>query len=420
MSGFSSSWLWSRLAAGGWWLGLCLAAALAHAQTTTPPSLHPASAPAPLDVADIGHKLYSRIPAHDSLGLQRGRHMLLLVPVVGYSQQTGGVAELAVNLAYQRPQANVSTVVGAAEYTLNDQLIFTLTSSLWAPNNAWNFVGDWRVMHYPQSTYGLGMFTSTTGGVVSMDYEYLRFYQTAFRRIVPNWYIGLGYQLDDHWSIVSRNTRREVTTISRYSYGVSGRSISSGPVISVLHDGRANAINPQSGYYLNAQFRPNFKALGSDTNYQSVLLDARLYLHPSPSSPNILALWSYSAFTLTGNPPFLDLPATGWDTYSNLGRGFIQGRFRGKNLLYSEAEYRFGITHNSLLGGVVFANAQSVTELSVVRGQVQDGTFEKVVPAVGAGLRLNLNKASRTNLAIDYGFGFDGSHGISLNLGEVF
>jgi hypothetical protein len=51
---------------------------------------------------------------------------------------------------------------------------------------------------------------------------------------------------------------------------------------------------------------------------------------------------------------------------------------------------------------------------------VEDGPFEKVAPAVGGGLRLSLNKASRTNLAIDYGFGMDGSRGLSLNLGEVF
>lgn len=125
-------------------------------------------------------------------------------------------------------------------------------------------------------------------------------------------------------------------------------------------------------------------------------------------------------FTLGGNPPFLDLPSTGWDTYSNTGRGFIQGRFRGKNLVYGEAEYRFGLSRNGLLGGVVFANAESVTELKVVRGVVENGRFEKVVPAVGAGLRLNLNKSARTNLAVDYGFGLDGSRGLALNLGEVF
>ncbi|WP_232341343.1 BamA/TamA family outer membrane protein [Hymenobacter ginkgonis] len=403
--------------------GGALLSLLAHAgwaQAPTPLLGQPASALPPLDVADVAHHFYGRLPPHDSLGLRPGHHVLLLVPVVGYSQQTGGVAEVALNLAFRRPAANVSTVVGAAEYTLHQQLIFTLTSSVWAPSNTWNFVGDWRLMRYPQSTYGLGMYTSTTGGVVSMDYKYLRLYQTAFHRIAPDWYAGLGYQLDDHWDIVSRNSRREVATISRYSYGVAGESRSSGPVFSLLHDSRGNAINPQGGYLLNAQYRPNLQALGSDTNYQSLLLEGRLYLHPSPSSPNILALWSYNALTLRGNPPFLDLPATGWDMYGNTGRGFIQGRFRGKNFVYGEAEYRFGLTRNRLLGGVVFTNAQSVTELNVVRGRVEDGQFEKVVPALGGGLRLSLNKASRTNLAIDYGFGLDGSHGLSLNLGELF
>ncbi|MGI4734506.1 MAG: BamA/TamA family outer membrane protein [Janthinobacterium lividum] len=391
-----------------------------RAQVATSPGLHPATAPAPLDVADVAHRLYPRLPAHDSAGLGPGHHVLLLVPVVGYSQQTGGVGEVALNLAFRRPAANVSTIVGAAQYTLRQQLIFTLTSSLWHSDNDWNFVADWRGMRYPQSTYGLGMYTSTSGGVVSMDYKYLRLYQTAFRRVAPAWYLGVGYQLDDHWDIVSRNSRREVASISRYSYGVSNRSTSSGPVVSLLHDNRGNAINPQGGYFLNAQFRPNLKALGSNTNYQSLLLEGRLYLHPSPRSRNILALWSYNALTLKGNPPFLDLPATGWDMYGNTGRGFIQGRFRGKNLVYGEAEYRFGLSRNQLLGGVVFANAQSVTELSVMHGRVEDGPFEKVAPALGGGLRLRLNKASRTNLAIDYGFGLDGSHGLSLNLGEVF
>ena len=413
------SFLRRKLGRTGSLAGLCLLAHLSQGQTLASPP-NAANVPAPIDIADVAHHLYARVPAHDSASLQHGHRALLLVPVVGYSQQTGGVAELALNLAFQQPAANVSTVVGAAEYTLHNQLIFTLTSSLWSANNTWNFTGDWRVMRYPQSTYGLGIFTSTTGGVVSMDYKYLRFYQTAFRRVAPAWYLGLGYQLDDHWDIVSRNSRREVATISRYSYGVEGRSTSSGPVISVLHDNRSNAINPQGGYYLNAQFRPNLKALGSNTNYQSLLLEGRFYLHPAPNSPNILALWSYNALTLSGNPPFLDLPATGWDMYGNTGRGFIQGRFRGKNLLYGEAEYRFGITRNRLLGGVAFGNAQTVSELNVVKGRVENGTFQKVVPALGGGLRLNLNKVSRTNLAVDYAFGLDGSHGLSLNLGEVF
>ncbi|WP_332369508.1 hypothetical protein [Spirosoma telluris] len=43
-----------------------------------------------------------------------------------------------------------------------------------------------------------------------------------------------------------------------------------------------------------------------------------------------------------------------------------------------------------------------------------------MVPAVGGGIRIKMNKISRTNLSVDYGFGMDGSHGLFFNLGEVF
>ncbi|WP_460608356.1 BamA/TamA family outer membrane protein [Hymenobacter terrigena] len=388
-------------------LALALSSALTAQAQDAPPL------PASADIVDVARLAFPRLPAHDSLSMQHGQKALLVVPVLGYTQQTGGIAQLAFSLAFARPAANVSTVLAGAAYTANDQLIITATSSIWLPDNRWYFVGDWRLMRYPQSTYGLGMYTSTTDRVVSMNYNYLRVYESALRRVAPAWYAGLGYQLDYHWDIVSRNSFREVSRISRYRFGVEGASVSSGPVLALLHDSRANAINPQGGEYLSTQLRTNLKKFGSTTASEMLLIDARTYLHPSPRSTNILAFWSYNAITIAGNPPFLDLPSTGWDTYSNTGRGFIQGRFRGDDLLYGEVEYRYGITRNHLLGGVVFANAQSVTEQESRR-------FEKVVPAVGAGLRVRLNKVANTNLAIDYGFGADGSNGLSLNLGEVF
>ena len=82
-------------------------------------------------------------------------------------------------------------------------------------------------------------------------------------------------------------------------------------------------------------------------------------------------------------------------------------------MLYLESEYRFGITGNGLLGGVVFANAQSFTEPGANR-------FTYVQPGYGLGLRVSLNKFSRTNLCIDYGWGTHGSRGFFVNLGEVF
>ena len=82
-------------------------------------------------------------------------------------------------------------------------------------------------------------------------------------------------------------------------------------------------------------------------------------------------------------------------------------------MLYGEAEYRFQLTHNGLLGGVVFANVQSFSEQNT-------NTFQTVAPGWGLGMRLKLNKFSRTNVALDYGWGLNGSGGVFVNLGEVF
>lgn len=378
------------------------------------PLLSGRQTPPQQDIADLAGRWFPRLPItpHDSSSLREGKRFVLIIPQIGYTLQTRGLAAVLVNSPFRMANANMSSVTGQLSYTQNHQVILTATSSIWSQRNRYLWTNDWRLMHYPQATYGLGMYTSTDR-VINMDYAYFRFYQSLLRRMAPNLYGGLGYHLDLHWNIDSYNSRREVTRISRYENGVEGRSVSSGPIVQLVYDNRKNAINPAGGLYVSATFRANMSALGSDNTYQSALVEARKYVHLPGNSDNILAFWSYNALTLSGDPPFLDLPSTGWDNTGNVGRGFIQGRFRGKNLLYAETEYRFHLTADRLLGGVVFANAQTVTELTSRR-------FEKVVPAIGAGLRIKMNKVSHTNLSIDYGFGFDGSKGLFFNLGEVF
>lgn len=360
-------------------------------------------------------------PERDTLKLQRGQPLVWVLPQIGYSPQNGFLAQVLGNVAFRRPGANVSTLVSTLAYTQNNQQLWTNTLNYWLPNNAWNLTADVRLMHYPQATYGLGTLTNTDR-VVNMDYEYLRTYATLLRHLAPNFYGGIGLQLDLHWDIQSYDARHERVSISRYAYGVTGRSVSFGPTITLLYDNRPNSINALSGFYANAVFRKNAVRLGSGQSWQSILLDMRKYVPLFRNkSETTLALWSYSFLNISGNPPFLDLPATGWDTSNNTGRGYIQGRFRGKNLLYTEAELRFGITANRLLGGVVFVNAQTVSEPDRTLTQTAPAfRFDHVVPAAGLGLRLRMNKLSRTNLAIDYGIGTNGSHGLYFNLGEVF
>jgi hypothetical protein len=153
--------------------------------------------------------------------------------------------------------------------------------------------------------------------------------------------------------------------------------------------------------------------MGSDNDWQSLIIEFRKYLKFPASSNNILAFWSYNWLTPSGKPAYLDLPSTGWDPRVNVGRGYIQGRYKGENLLYFEGEYRFPLTQNHLLGAVIFSNIQSVSEWP-------SNQFKAIRPGVGAGIRIKMNKYSNTNLALDYGFGTGGSQGVFVNLGEVF
>ena len=111
------------------------------------------------------------------------------------------------------------------------------------------------------------------------------------------------------------------------SLRVSGRSVSSGQGLQLLYDSRHNSINPSGGVYANVVFRANMSPLGSDNTYQSLLIEARKYIHLSKWSDNILAFWSYNALTLSGNPPFLDLPSTGWDSSNNWAGGIFRAVF---------------------------------------------------------------------------------------------
>ena len=116
---------------------------------------------------------------------------------------------------------------------------------------------------------------------------------------------------------------------------------------------------------------------------------------------------------LSGTAPYLDLPATGSDGRS--ARGYSDGRYRGQHLMYGEMEYRGTLTSNGLLGYVAFLNTTTVDDVDAGKK-----LFDDFAPGAGFGLRVLLNKHSRTNLTADYGWGKEGSRGLYLGIQEAF
>lgn len=246
-----------------------------------------------------------------------------------------------------------------------------------------------------------------------MEFKLSRWYATVFRRTSGPVYVGLGYHYDDYAEIVDeRAVLGESTPFTEYTGSAVTRTRASGVSLNLLGDTRDNIVNPSGGYYLSGAFRDYLKSLGSDENWQEWWTEVRLYAKLPQSSRNVLAFWIYSWFTF-GSAPYLDLPAVGWDTYGRGGRGYLQGRSRGLNQIYLEAEYRLRLTRDGLLGAVGFVNLMATTD-------PESQVFGRVDRGGGVGLRIKFNKRSNTNLSIDHGWGEVGSRGWFMGMTEVF
>ena len=364
------------------------------------------------DLSDVLRSILKKPSSPDTLPVTvTSKPVFSVVGAVGYTLQTRLAATISGNVAFQLTDAKVSTITGSTVYTQNKQFYVPVLSSIWTKHDKFNFVGDFRFYKYPQSTFGLGSHSSIEDED-PMDYTYFRFYEYALTKIKGNFFGGVGYILDHRWNISHKGNKNG--TVSDYAeYGTSTRTTSSGITLNALYASRDNPINAAKGIYGSLQIRNNFTALGSNSNWKSLILDMRKYFTFPRKSQNVLAFWSYDWLIIKGKPPYLELPSNGWDTYSCTGRGYIQGRFRGTQMVYFETEYRFRISANGLFGGVVFVNGQSFS-------REQGSRLETIQPGYGAGIRLKVKKESKTNLCFDYGFGMQGSKGLFISIGEYF
>ena len=371
------------------------------------------------EIRKLNHKKKLVVPKSDTTIITKkdtitSRPVKSFIPAVGYTLTSGLAFTLSGNIAFRlAPNTRISTITASAAFTLKKQFTLPIESNIWSKNGEYLFVGDYRFYKYPQSTFGLGS-NSNINNEDPMNYIYARFYETVLRHIAGNLYLGAGYIIDYHGNIAEQgNTNGTPSDYKAYNLPATNHSTSSGITVNGLFDSRDNSINASRGYYAAFQYRDSYRDLGSTSGWRSLILDLRHYIRFPEGSNNVLALWSYDWLVLSGKPPYLDLPATSWDPYSSTGRGYIQGRFRGAQMVYGEAEYRYRISANGLFGGVIFANAESFS--------AAPGTcLQSIQPGIGPGIRIKLNKVSKTNVCIDYGFGREGSRGLFVNVGELF
>jgi hypothetical protein len=372
---------------------------------------------AKIDLIDIARSIVN-IPTRTVSDNEKKRFYFSFLPISSAGGTNGKMFITSTTAAFylgDRRTTYLSSLNFTPYFNFKGRYGLPISSNIWLRDNSYNIVGDTRLLVYPQYTWGLGG-GQPSGNKFLVDYKYVRFYQSALKRITSYFFAGIGYYLDYYIDIESDDgTNKNLRQFTGYQFGTTPNknSFASGPALNLLYDSRNNSINPMPGWYGNAIYRYNAKTFGSNDHWQSLYVDVRKYLSLATTSrKNMLAFWGYYWTSLSSGTPYLNLPSIGNEPNQRSGRGIEQNRYRGLSLIYFETEYRCDLTRNGLFGTVVFANVNSAS-------QPNSRSFRYFNPAAGAGLRIKFNKKSDTNVGIDYGFSRDYSS-IRINLGETF
>ena len=356
----------------------------------------------------------------------------LLIPVIGSQPATGFMYGAIAQYTFKGvlPTDRYSSIGASLTYTTKQQLLFSIKNNIFLKQNSIFLSSDYRVYKFSQSNYGLGSNIIPSGNKGTfdissieepMEYNYLRFYQTASWEVSDNFYVGGGIALDWYEKIVDEDLNvaaGEFTYHYNYSqqYGFSDTNYSvNGVSLNLLYDSRDNQINPNHGWYGNINYRIN-PSFNDNQRVSNVLyMEGRYYIPLSKRNlQHVLAFWTYGQILVSGTVPYLNLPAIGWDQRSRSGMGYTQGLFRGYNLWYFETQYRFPISCNQIMTGMVGANFTSTTNTDT-----NVKLFEYIQPAISFGLQFLIDKPTRTNIILNQAWGRDSS-GFYLNAGETF
>ena len=365
-----------------------------------------------IDAFDVFHKLVGRKNKVDTsfteLALKRS---LTMIPGFGYSQLRGVSLILEGNYSFRNsPDSKVSVIRFVPQVTFKGFLIPRVTSSIWFYNNTLNLSTDLRYNKFIAIDYGLGS-NSSEQAFNNYRQNYVKFHQTLSRELRPGLLFGIGYYFDEHNGI-SRLESKLITVANKYD--ITKKTISSGLVANFLYDSRENENFPLGGESFAAvSFIQNLKKLGSTSSYESVTIDFRKYFRVSTNDMNVLCFRSLNWFTFNGQAPYFDLPFSQGDIMNSSSRPYVEGRYRGKSMVYLESEYRFTLTKNEFLGGAFFINASSFEEQN-------SNQFEHVNFGYGASGRMKINKKSNVYFVGSLGFGTRGAKGLFFSLGDVF
>ncbi len=328
-------------------------------------------------------------------------------PTIAYSPETSfefGFSSLMLFRAKQDTLNRLSEINAFTFVTLRQQYGLWFDNAIYGDQDKWFFLGRTRIQRFPLLYYGIGPVTPGNAPAI-VDANYILFRQRVLRKIVPNLFFGpeVDYQL------LSKTEFKQPENHAPYPLpaGSSGTG-NLGGGLALVYDNRHNVLNVRKGFFGEIAFLNYNKTFGSDFSFHSWNVDFRSF-HPIRKN-NVIA-WQVTGNFINGQVPFNQMAQMGGDM---MMRGYYQGRYRDKNLVAAQVEYRMlPFSFSRRIGGTVFA---SLANVSPALDQMM---INKTRLAGGAGLRYLLFPKKDIFLRFDLGFTEEGP-GFYIFTGEAF
>lgn len=332
------------------------------------------------------------------------RSSFFALPVVFYTPETrwgfGAAGIYTWRFKSEADSSRPSQVQPAFAYTLEDQILLYMPFQVWWDDERYTIFGELGWYRYNYFFYGIG------NGVPG-DFEelygvnYPRLRLTAMYQFLPDFYAGLRMVADD-FKITDLDP--EGMLFDRSIPGSNG-GLNAGMGLIINYDNRDNYLSTRKGVYGEFTVDRHGSFLSSDFTYTRFRFDFRSFYTIAEKNTFAFQLFSES---ILGEAPFISQALLGG---TQKLRGFYEGRYRDKNSVLMQVEYRRDIIGR--FGAVAFV------ALGTVSDTYTSLTTRHIRNTWGGGVRFTLSEKEQVKIRFDVGVG-NGQPAFYLTIGEAF
>ena len=144
------------------------------------------------DVIDLLQNGFHAHLRKDSISMKGNGPFISIMPVVGYSLQSGLTGAIVSNTSFYTDSTRnkFSNLLLNAYYSEYHQYWFTANTNIFYEKYKLHLFGDTRYYNFPTQTFGYGT-SSKLSDELDIKYSYLRICQIVYREIIPNTFLEL-------------------------------------------------------------------------------------------------------------------------------------------------------------------------------------------------------------------------------------